>query len=144
MSDFPHRLKEERGRLKLNQRDFAALGGVTKDAQLNYENGSRRPDSSYLEAIAARGVDVLYVLTGQRDGSTLTPDEADLLHRYRVAPDVVRAAALAALAAGASPTKYQQNFQGANIGQQVSGDITGPFTIDMGNAGKKRRGEQKD
>ena len=144
MSDFPQRLKEERGRLQLNQRDFAALGGVTKDAQLNYENGSRRPDASYLEAIAAQGVDVLYLLTGQRDTSTLTPDEADLVRRYREAPGAVRAAALAALTAGAAPAKYQQNFEGANIGQQVSGDVTGPFTIDMGNTGEKRRGERKD
>lgn len=144
MSDFRQRLKEERARLQLNQRDFAALGGVTKDAQLNYENGSRRPDASYLAAVAAQGVDVLYLLTGERDTSTLEPDEANLLRRYREAPDAVRVAAVAALTAGAAPAKYQQNFKGANIGQQVSGDVTGPFTIDMGNTGKKRRGEQKD
>jgi transcriptional regulator with XRE-family HTH domain len=141
---FFERLKEERRRLQLNQKDFAALGGVTKDTQLNYENGSRRPDSSYLEAIAAQGVDVLYVLTGQRNTSALSPDEADLVRRYREAPGAVRAAALAALTAGAAPAKYQQHFEGANIGQQVSGDVGAPFTINMGNTRKKRGSEQKD
>lgn len=122
----------------MNQTTFAALGGVSKDAQLNYENGSRRPDSGYLEAIAKNGVDVLYVLTGQRNASHLPADEADLLRRYREAPTAVRAAALAALAAGAAPSKYTQNFQGANIGQQVVGDVTTPFSIKVGSARKKR------
>lgn len=116
----------------MNQTAFAALGGVTKETQLKYENGSRRPDSAYLEAIAARGVDVLYVITGQHDTSNLTADEADLVRRYRDAPDPVRAAALAALAAGTALGKSQQDFTGANIGLHVTGDVTAPFTIDMG------------
>ncbi|WP_175752530.1 helix-turn-helix domain-containing protein [Burkholderia ambifaria] len=144
MTVFSQRLKEERQRLRMNQTVFAALGGVSKDAQLNYENGSRRPDSAYLEAVAAHGVDVLYVLTGEHNVSELSADELDLLRRYREAPDAVRAAALAALAAGTAPSKYQQDFRGASIGQQVSGDVTGPFTIDMGSkrTGKKRGNEQ--
>lgn len=66
MTDFHLRLVSERKRLDLNQADFGALGGVTKDSQLNYEKGTRRPDSAYLEAIAAHGVDVGYLLTGSR------------------------------------------------------------------------------
>ncbi|KWC65044.1 helix-turn-helix domain-containing protein [Burkholderia ubonensis] len=140
MTVFSQRLKEERQRLGMNQTAFAALGGVSKDAQLNYENGSRRPDSTYLEAVAAHGVDVLYVLTGQRNVTALSVDETDLVRRYREAPEAVRAAALAALAAGATPSRYQQNFEGATIGQQVAGDVTTPFTINMGSARKKKKG----
>ncbi|WP_294368236.1 helix-turn-helix transcriptional regulator [Pseudacidovorax sp.] len=66
MPDFCSRLIEERKRLGLNQAAFGALGGVTKDSQLNYEKGTRRPDSEYLEALAMHDVDVSYVLTGHR------------------------------------------------------------------------------
>jgi len=54
------------------------------------------------------------------------------VRRYREAPDAVRAAALAALAAVAALGKSQQDFTGANIGLHVTGDVTAPFTIDMG------------
>lgn len=60
------RLKEERERLGLNQTDFAALAGASKNTQYNYEKGGRSPDSIYLAAAAAQGVDILYVVTGQR------------------------------------------------------------------------------
>lgn len=60
------RLREERQRLGLNQADFAAIGGVRKLAQFNYEADKRQPDKAYLVALAARGVDVHYVLTGER------------------------------------------------------------------------------
>ncbi|WP_310106309.1 helix-turn-helix transcriptional regulator [Paraburkholderia phenoliruptrix] len=144
MENFGARLKDERKRLGLKQAELAELAATTNVAQSRYESGDRSPDWAYLSAVARAGVDVLYVLTGERDTSALSPDEADLVRRYREAPDAVRVAAVAALTAGAAPAKYQQSFKGANIGQQVSGDVTGPFTIDMGNTGKKRRGEQKD
>lgn len=83
MGYFYGRLKEERKRLGLNQDEFAALGGVKKGAQFNYENGSRNPDSEYLVAIAAGGVDVLYLLTGEHASSALSGDEKELLKSYR-------------------------------------------------------------
>ncbi len=64
MSDFPSRLRDERKRLGLSQEALAALGGVKLNAQSNYENGKRAPDSVYLEAIALHGIDVGYLLTG--------------------------------------------------------------------------------
>lgn len=66
MSTFGDRLKEERERLGFNQTDFGALGGVKKQAQLNYEKGERNPDSAYISAIANHGVDILYLVTGTR------------------------------------------------------------------------------
>lgn len=65
MTTAGDRLREERARLGLSQPAFAALGGVRKNAQIKYESGERQPDSTYLSAIAANGVDVGYVLTGQ-------------------------------------------------------------------------------
>ena len=60
------RLREERERLRLNQEQFGEIGGVRKQSQLLYEKGERHPDSQYLAAIAAAGVDVLFVLTDIR------------------------------------------------------------------------------
>ena len=68
MKTFCERLKEERIRLNLNQSEFAAIGGVQKGAQINYEQGKRNPDADYLAAIATKGADVQYILTGVRGG----------------------------------------------------------------------------
>lgn len=58
------RLKNERERLGLSQKAFAEMGGVHRRSQLNYEKGERKPDTKYLEGIAAAGADVAYILTG--------------------------------------------------------------------------------
>lgn len=68
MDSFSDRLKEERTRLSANQSEFAQIGGVQKNAQIKYEKGERSPDAEYLQRIAAHGADVLYLLTGHRDG----------------------------------------------------------------------------
>ena len=59
-----NRLKQERQRLGLNQTEFGESGGVTKKTQMLYESGERTPSADYLAAIAALGVDVLFVVTG--------------------------------------------------------------------------------
>lgn len=76
------RLKEERERLGLNQTDFAALAGASKNTQYNYEKGERSPDSNYLAAAAAQGVDILYVVTGVRTpqaSASFTAEETELV-----------------------------------------------------------------
>lgn len=86
MLNIGERLKEERVRLGYNQADFAAIAGVAKTSQFNYEKGDRSPDAAYLVALAEKGVDVLYVLTGERlpkAADSLTAEEAQLLERYR-------------------------------------------------------------
>jgi transcriptional regulator with XRE-family HTH domain len=74
MSGIGARLREERERLGLSQRAFGEIGGVEANAQGKYENGDRTPKADYLAAVAAKGVDVLYVLTG-----THTPAPVDNL-----------------------------------------------------------------
>lgn len=66
------RLKQERERLGLNQTDFAAKAGASKNTQYNYEKGERSPDANYLAAAATLGVDVLFVLTGERKALPVT------------------------------------------------------------------------
>ncbi|WP_304351038.1 helix-turn-helix domain-containing protein [Comamonas testosteroni] len=79
------RLREERERLGLNQEGFGQLGGVRKQAQLLYEKDERRPDSDYLAAVAAAGVDVLFVLTGRRQSDLPAGDASEqlLLENFR-------------------------------------------------------------
>jgi transcriptional regulator with XRE-family HTH domain len=69
MSSVGQRLAQERGRIGLNQSDFAAAGGCGRASQVNYETGKRAPDSDYLVAVARIGVDVQYVLTGVRSAN---------------------------------------------------------------------------
>lgn len=69
-----------------NQADFAAVAGVAKTTQFNYEKGERSPDAAYLAAIADKGVDVLYVVTGKRTpaaADAISEAEADLLEYFR-------------------------------------------------------------
>ncbi|HIJ83538.1 MAG: hypothetical protein HW380_2545 [Magnetococcales bacterium] len=91
MSEFCDRLREERDKLELNQREFGRIGGVTLDAQSRYERGQRSPNSKYLEAIAAAGADVAYIITGVRAGTPGVPplsrEEECLLDNYRHSPE---------------------------------------------------------
>lgn len=63
---FGARLREERKRLGLSMEALAKAGGISRASQSNYETERNRPDSNYLAAIAALGIDVLYLLTAQR------------------------------------------------------------------------------
>lgn len=120
--EFFERLREERKRLKLNQTQLAALAGTTKNSQLNYEKGNVCPNAVYLAAIAAAGVDVQYILTGQRSSEpVLTPEEKEALAAWRRAAPAVRAAALAALQAGADAKKPARQIVGGDVHTEPGG-----------------------
>lgn len=114
------RLAEERKRLGLSQTEFAALGGVGRKTQFNYESGERSPDAEYLAAVSGAGVDVLYVVTGKHAGGAAPPPalrdgEATLLEGFR-ALDARGKAGVMALIAGmgapAAPRKLVQRHEG--------------------------------
>ena len=81
MTTFFNRLREERTRLGLSQSAFGDLVGVGKPAQIRYEKGERSPDGDYLQAAAAAGCDVLYILTGRREVKTDAVSPADEARR---------------------------------------------------------------
>lgn len=84
------RLREERVALGLKQEEFAQLGGVNRNTQGSYEKGDRNPDTAYLTAIAAAGVDIFYVITGVRSSQAspmLNTPEKQLLDQYRSIPE---------------------------------------------------------
>jgi transcriptional regulator with XRE-family HTH domain len=87
---FGARLAEERQRLGHKQAQFAALVGSDPPKQSLYENDHRQLRADYLARIAAAGVDVLYVLTGQRqEGEWLDEERSALLAAIRaLAPEM--------------------------------------------------------
>lgn len=62
------RIREAREGKSLSQREFGALGGVLKLAQMNYEKGARVPSSEYLYSLSLHGIDANYLLTGRKSG----------------------------------------------------------------------------
>ena len=66
MVSLGERLREERERLGMSQTQFGDLAHVTKKSQMLYEADQRSPKGDYFTAIASQGVDVQYVLTGNR------------------------------------------------------------------------------
>lgn len=121
------RLREERTRLGQSQELLGEAGGVRKQAQLKYESGERSPDAAYLERVAAVGVDVLYVLTGERAGSLpagLSAEEQLLVESYRALPVARRKAVLAdLLTGGAAKPAARRPAAGAKI--HVGGKVVG-------------------
>lgn len=101
------RLKEERERLHMTQPAFAAAAGAAKRTLIEWEKGSTSPSAVQLSALSTIGVDVLYILTGQRlfaPPPALKPDEAALLDNYRNSPKEAQDALKATSAALAKPT----------------------------------------
>ncbi len=137
--NFFERLREIRKGMNLTQADFGALAGVTVTAQLNYEKGTRNPDTAYLERLAAHGVDVVYLLTGERiprGAAALSEAEAALIARYRSGSPALRGY-LQEL--GQAPaTGGNAVTIGGDVGQQVNGDqtVTAPMTFNVGKGRK--------
>lgn len=140
MLNFFERLREIRKGMNLTQADFGALAGVTVTAQLNYEKGTRNPDTAYLERLAAHGVDVVYLLTGERiprGAAALSEAEAALIARYRSGSPVLRGY-LQEL--GQAPASGSNAVTiGGDVGQQVNGDqtVTAPMTFNVGSKPRK-------
>ena len=63
---FGARLREERERLGLSQEALAALGGVKRLTQSQYEKGASFPTVRYLAALDKVGVDLELVIFGRR------------------------------------------------------------------------------
>ena len=66
---YGERIRQERLRLRLNQTEFARLGGVSKATQVAYEQGSTSPQIEYLNRLFAAGVDTHWITTGEHLGN---------------------------------------------------------------------------
>jgi transcriptional regulator with XRE-family HTH domain len=67
-----NRLKEERLKLGLNQTALGKIGGVQKASQIAYEKEERFPDARYLTALHKYGIDIYYVLIGEKSPSPVS------------------------------------------------------------------------
>ncbi|WGA02956.1 helix-turn-helix transcriptional regulator [Enterobacter ludwigii] len=95
MTTLGYRLREERSLKGLNQTEFAALAGGSRGAQAAYERDEKIPGGAYLAALAAAGVDILYVLTGQRAplpdrANVESEEERRLLENYRAMDEAAK------------------------------------------------------
>jgi transcriptional regulator with XRE-family HTH domain len=72
---FGRRLRQERDRLELSQAELAAHGGVARTTQHIYDSDPRAPDVTYLERIRSAGVDVAFLILGERHAA----DRPDML-----------------------------------------------------------------
>lgn len=91
------RLYSERARIRMTLVDFALLCGVTKQTQIKYESNQNHPDTRYLERAMHRGVDVMYVLTGERDSVAMSAEHQNLIEAYEACSEDLRRAAFAVL-----------------------------------------------
>lgn len=62
LSTFGIALRDERKRMSLSQEAFAALGGVSKNSQLQYEAGKTPPTVEYLLKLNNSGINVAHLL----------------------------------------------------------------------------------
>ena len=137
------RIKEERERLGFNQADFAALAEATRKTLFNWESGNASPNAAALSAWAQHGLDVLYVVTGERLSAQPAVDAAEqvLLDSYRrCKPDakahLIQTAAL--LSAGIAPATPKSSSKSAQPSVKV-GNLTSSHdgTVQVGYAGGK-------
>jgi len=77
------RLFEERRRLGLSQSEMATSAGVGFSTYQTYEKSDRFPNAETLEKLYLAGVDVLYVVTGVRNNTTLSNRELVLLEEFK-------------------------------------------------------------
>lgn len=84
------RLKEERERLGFNQIDFAEMVGASRKTQIRWKKNGSTPGADVLAIWAKIGLDVLYVVVGQKtkirpclyEESKMTPKKQALMDAY--------------------------------------------------------------
>lgn len=79
--EIGERLRTERRRLGLSQDAFAEAGGIRRTTLYQYERGDRRPSLDFLIKCITVGLDLSYMMFGQRDlrlGAEIKLEEAEL------------------------------------------------------------------
>ncbi len=103
------RIKEERIRLGLTQPDFAQIAGISKRTLIDWEKDASSPNAVQLSALSQAGVDVNYIITGNKVLSSIgdLPDGFDGFSLIPVHEDVVISAGHGSVVcAGNDPSNY--------------------------------------
>ena len=118
-SAFGERLKSERERLRYTQPEFADLVGASKRTQIGWEQGRSVPDANALAVWLEEGVDINFLLTGERsNGATshhLPADEQLMLEAYRGMPATKRKTLLADLLTAGGTRKPAKSGGGVSV-----------------------------
>ncbi|HAU4876461.1 helix-turn-helix domain-containing protein [Aeromonas hydrophila] len=140
------RLKSERQRLGLTQEAFAESAGAKRRTLQDWEKGISSPTAVQLSALGSVGVDVQFVLTGQRQQSGIGEaavhqavlDAVDLLSLEDKVNATQLAKAVVKLIAKSVPDTQpvagqvintnsgdgaQQNFVHSTVGSVTTGDV---------------------
>lgn len=131
------RLRLERERLELLQPDMAALGDVKPRTYQDWERGIAGVSAEFLAVVAAHGVDVCYIVTGERTGSAekrLSEDESALLKRWRSGSPALRGYLQEVghlPAAGGNTVTI-----GGDVGQSVAGNASFSAPVSFGKKNK--------
>lgn len=81
-------------------------------SQTRYEAGTQLPKADYLIGLGENGVDVRYVLTGNRSSDVPLPDEANqLLSAFHALPANMKRAAVAILETLREESKTDRTLQ---------------------------------
>lgn len=136
------RFKTERERLGLTQPRVADLTDVGKTTVINWEKGQSSPTAVQLSVLAEAGLDVLYVVTGERTSAQPAADAAEqvLLDSYRRCNAQARQhliATAALLAAGVAPAPAPRAKAAATGGGGQS--VVGDNAIQIGSVAGKAR-----
>lgn len=137
------RLAEERVGLKLNQDELGQIVGKSRRAISAWEAGDQTPDAEALALADARGMDVLYVVTGRR-GAVLSTAQQLLVTYTRNVPEqamnavLLTARTIGSYAAGLDPETISSRAEAeaskppqANV-QEPTTSMT--FHAEVGNA----------
>lgn len=95
--DIHERLREERERLGLSQAAVASRLAVGKNTYLRYETGETSPTARHLAELDRMGMDVYFIVVGERTGNELGVEYGNLISAYAQCSDELRGAALAVL-----------------------------------------------
>ncbi|QOD81645.1 helix-turn-helix domain-containing protein [Chromobacterium haemolyticum] len=77
------RLRQERMRLDLTQMESAKAAGVGYTTYMAYEKGTSFPNAEALEKLYSAGFDVLFIVAGQRNETTLTQEAHAILNQFQ-------------------------------------------------------------
>lgn len=106
------RLKEELDRLSLKPAAAAkAAGDADSQGLRDVIGGRKRLSADLLSALAVTGVDVLYVLTGQRGPTVLVAEEQVLLDGYRALDKGTKMRTLAFVLTETGPTYIRDEIK---------------------------------
>jgi transcriptional regulator with XRE-family HTH domain len=110
------RLRSERKRLGLNQDEMAERGGIARNTQVAYEGAKRAFDANYLVSLASSGIDVGFIVTGRREGMSLTEEASELLDCFYALAGADQAALLQIARTMAGNTLPSQRLHTPPIG----------------------------